>query len=61
MQLDKIMPRYNLFTPDGFFKPQLRSTILDAMLVTRFDSVSTVLASSQWLDSASDPFQNPVR
>jgi len=58
MGLDKIMPTENLFAPDATFKPQLRKTVLDALLETRFDSVSTVLADDRWMEGASkDPFE----
>ena len=49
--LQDMTPQENLFLPDGTFKPQLRNTIQDALLVSRFDSVSTVLMDSRWTES----------
>lgn len=45
-----------LIAPDGRFIPQLRNTIMDALLETRFDSVSSVLADERWMQSEKDPF-----
>ena len=42
MGLNRMMPPANLLDPTGSFKPQLRSTVHDALLTTRFDSVSSV-------------------
>ena len=57
--VDKIRPKDNLFAPDGSFKPQLRTTVLDALLETRFDSVSTVLSDKRWMDGNTNPFAKP--
>ena len=57
MNLDKMMPPTNLLGPDGSFKPHLRTTVLDSLLATRFDSVSTVVGASDWVDANADPFE----
>jgi hypothetical protein len=46
----------SLLVPDGSFKPQLRTTIQDALLQSRFDSVATVLADDRWIDK-NDSFE----
>jgi len=56
---DKLRPKDNLFAPDGSFKPQLRTTVLDALLQTRFDSVSSVLSDQRWLEGNTNPFAKP--
>ena len=48
----------NLLKPDGTFKPHLRTVVLDALLDSRFDSVSTVLADKRWYEEDEDLFQN---
>ena len=57
MGLNRMMPPANLLDPTGSFKPQLRTTVHDALLSTRFDSVSSVLSDASWLDNDSDPFK----
>jgi len=57
MQLEKIMPAANLLDPGGAFKPHLRTAVLDALLTTRFDSMSTVVAESEWTDRNANPFR----
>lgn len=48
--LQYISPDDNLLAPDGYFKrPHLRETIRSALLETRFDSVSTLLADVDWV------------
>ncbi len=42
--------------PDGHFKPNLHTTVLDALLESRFDTVSTVMADDRWMEADSDPF-----
>jgi len=54
--LDKLTPAESLMAPDGHFKPQLRATVMDALLETRFDSVSSVLADERWINSEVDQF-----
>lgn len=53
---DKLTPSDNLSAPDGSFKPQLRSLVLDTLVTTRFDSVSSVLCDERWMDSEGDKF-----
>lgn len=48
--LDKMAKEDSLLALDGHFKPQLRATVLDALLETRFDTVSTVLADPRWFE-----------
>jgi hypothetical protein len=55
MGIDNLNNGEKLGALDGYFKPQLRTTILDALLETRFDSVSTVLADKRWYESQEDP------
>jgi len=55
--VDKIRPQDAIFAPDGTFRPQLRTTVLDALLETRFDNVSTVLADQRWMEQNKNPFQ----
>ena len=57
--VDKLQPKTRMSGPDGSFKPQLRTTVLDALLETRFDSVSTVLSDHRWLEANKNPFQKP--
>ncbi len=57
---DKIRPSDALFAPDGTFRPKLRTTVMDALLETRFDNVSTVLADQRWLEKNKDPFVKPA-
>jgi hypothetical protein len=40
-------------------KTQLRKTVLDTLLETRFDSVSTVMNDQRWTKSNEDPFKKP--
>eukprot|EP01038_Epipyxis_sp_PR26KG_P004402 gene4402-6226_t len=54
--ISKVTQEDSLMAPDGTFKPQLRTTVLDALLSTRFDSVSSVLADSRWIDNNDPPF-----
>ena len=54
--IHKITKPDNLIAPNGYFKPQLRVTVQDALLETRFDSVSTVLADDRWYDKDEDMF-----
>ena len=61
MGLDKIMPAANLLDPGGSFKPQLRTTVLDSLLTTRFDSVAHVMSDVDWTDANEDPFQALTR
>ena len=49
--VDKISPSENLFAPDGYFKPQLRTTVVDTLLESRFDSISSVLADDRWMET----------
>ena len=53
--LQDLTPVDNIGMPNGQFKPQLRKTILDAILTTRFDTVSTVLADNRWTESEDAP------
>jgi len=46
----KLINKENLFAPDGTVKPQLRTTVLDILLETRFDTVSTLLADNRWME-----------
>lgn len=55
--IDKFSSAANLTAPDGTFKPQLRTVVLDALLDSRFDSVSTVLADSRWYEEDKDLFK----
>ena len=55
-ELDGRSEKDTFFTPAGYFKPDLRSTIVDALLESRFDTVSTVMADDKWLDADKDPF-----
>lgn len=41
----------SLLGPDGFFKPNLKSTIQTALEESRFDSVSSVMADKRWMES----------
>lgn len=43
-----------LIAPDGSFKPQLRTTVLNALTETRFDSISSVLADQRWIEEPKD-------
>jgi len=52
--IDKLERSTGLMAPDGSFKPQLRTVVLDALLDTRFDSVSTVLADDRWYEADED-------
>ena len=54
--LQDMAPVDNIGMPDGKFKPQLRKTVLDAILTTRFDTVSTVLADDRWAESEDPAF-----
>jgi hypothetical protein len=54
--LQDLAPVENLTVPDGTFKPQLRKTILDAILTTRFDTISTVMSNESWTESQKAPF-----
>ena len=56
MGLSAITAVDNLTAPDGSFRPQLRKTVLDAILTTRFDSVSTVMADDRWTENEAAPF-----
>lgn len=56
MGLSAVTAVDNLTAPDGSFRPQLRKTVLDAILTTRFDSVSTVLADDRWTEKETAPF-----
>lgn len=49
--IDKLLDNTALTQPDGtFHRPQLRTVVLDALLDTRFDNVSSVLADTRWFD-----------
>jgi hypothetical protein len=54
--IHKITKPDSLIAPDGYFKPQLRVTVQDALLETRFDSVSTVLADDRWFEGDENKF-----
>ena len=54
--IHKITKPDSLIAPDGYFKPQLRVTVQDALLETRFDSVSTVLADERWFEGDENMF-----
>tara|TARA_A100001015_G_C15017864_1_gene726404 strand:+ start:913 stop:2751 length:1839 start_codon:yes stop_codon:yes gene_type:complete len=54
--LQDLAPVDNIGMPDGKFKPQLRKTVLDAILTTRFDTVSTVMADDRWMESNESAF-----
>eukprot|EP01039_Chlorochromonas_danica_P000903 gene903-984_t len=56
LKVDRIAPKDTLLAPDGTFKPHLRTVVLDALLDTRFDNVSTVLADTRWFDQNDEPF-----
>lgn len=45
-----------LIAPDGRFKPQLRATIQNTLLTSRFDNVATVLADAGWADKNDEIF-----
>ena len=57
MGIDKLAAKDNMMAPDGSFKPSLRKTVLDALLETRFDSVSTVMSDQRWTKANDDPFK----
>lgn len=47
--------REDLMTaPDGTFKKELRTTVLNTLLESRFDNVATLLANDEWADSHKD-------
>jgi hypothetical protein len=52
MGIDKMLSSEKLISPDGHFKPQLRTTVLDALLESKFDSVATVIADGAWAEKA---------
>ena len=58
--IDKLMKPEALTNPDGSFKTQLRTVVLDALLDTRFDNVSTVLADTRWFENQEEPFPRVV-
>lgn len=60
MGIDKLIPDDKLITPDGYFKPQLRTTVLDALLESRFDSVATVISDGNWINSDEDQFKTKI-
>jgi hypothetical protein len=46
--------------PDGVFKPSIKRTVQDALLETRFDSVSHVLLDKGWIDTHKEgPYEHP--
>mmetsp|Transcript_21852 Transcript_21852/g.36825 ORF Transcript_21852/g.36825 Transcript_21852/m.36825 type:complete len:1703 (+) Transcript_21852:133-5241(+) len=51
----------NLLGPDGFFKPNLKSTIQSALAETRFDSISSVMADKRWMEEDGDGHKGPAR
>lgn len=53
-----VVPRDLLHYPDGVFKPDLKRTVQDALLSTRFDTLSSVLSDSRWLDSEKGAFKH---
>lgn len=56
--LQYMMPEESLLAPDGTFKrPQLRETIKDALLETKFDSVAALLADIN--DAGPSPYIGP--
>jgi hypothetical protein len=55
--LDNLTNIQSLTQPDGYFKSQLRTVVMDALLETRFDNVSTVLADTRWFDRNEDLFK----
>lgn len=59
MGVDKFVQKAAMTNPDGSFKTQLRKTVLDTLLETRFDSVSTVMNDQRWTKSNDDPFKKP--
>jgi len=61
MGLDKTFPPANLLDPGGSFKPHLRTTVLDSLLTTRFDSVAHVMSDVDWTNVNEDPFQALAR
>lgn len=56
LHVEKMIPPDNLLNPDGGFKAQLRTTVQDALLQSRFDSVATVLADERWFEN-NDAFE----
>ena len=40
----------NLLAPDGTFKPQLRTTVYNTLLESKFDNVATLLSEPGWAD-----------
>ncbi|CAM9178964.1 unnamed protein product, partial [Ectocarpus fasciculatus] len=56
LQVEKMIPPTNLLNPEGGFKSQLRTTVQDALLQSRFDSVATVLADERWFEN-NDAFE----
>jgi len=54
---DKISLPENLFLPDGSRKPLLRNTIVDSLVQSRFDSISSVLADDRWMDQDKAVFE----
>jgi hypothetical protein len=58
--VDKLMKPEALTNPDGTFKTQLRTVVLDALLDTRFDNVSTVLADTRWFENTEEPFPRVI-
>jgi hypothetical protein len=59
MGVDKFVAKAAMTNPDGSFKTVLRKTVMDALLETRFDSVSTVMNDQRWTKSNDDPFKRP--
>ena len=59
--VDKMTPKDSLLGPDGSFKPHLRTTVLNALLNTRFDNVSSVLSDQRWLENNANPFVKPTQ
>ena len=52
--VSKILKEDSLTAPDGTFRPELRKTVLNALLETRFDSVSSVLADTRWFEEETE-------
>jgi hypothetical protein len=48
--IDRLTRADGLLAPDGAFKPNLRTVVLDALVQSRFDSVSTVIADARWYE-----------
>lgn len=61
MGAERITSTDNLFSPNGFFKAQLRTTVSDALLQSRFDSISSTLADDKWIQGQGESFLQQKR